>query len=236
MFLDSDDIFDEDLCEEVYYQSIRRKADVCLFGAQRLNMQTFETEPMNWVLRRNEIPKRNLFSARDVNERLFQITTGCPWSKMFRREFVSQNKLQFQNLQNTNDAYFVRMCLVLADRISTVDKSYVTYRYNEGNNIQSNKAKNPLAFYEAFKAIKLEMQKRGVYEQYERTYCNMVLTESLFNLRTMGNEDARKSIRDKLSEEGIDFFGILKHTVDYYSRPQEYCEIQKIYEQRSKNK
>lgn len=236
LFLDSDDIFDEDLCEEVYYQSIRKKTDICLFGAQRYNMQTFVTEPMNWVLRRNEIPKKNLFSSGDVSERLFQITTGCPWSKMYRREFVLQNKLQFQNLQNTNDAFFVRMCLVLADRISTVDKYFVIYRFNEGNNIQSNKAKNPLAFYEAFKAIKLEMQKRGVYEQFERTYCNMVLTESLFNLRTVGDEDAQESIREKLFEEGIEFFGVLNHTADYYDKPQEYCEMQKIYEQRSKNK
>ena len=133
LFLDADDLFDENMCNEVYYQCIRKKADVCLFGAKRIDMQTMKIEPMNWVLHEYELPAKNLFSSRDVSEKLFQITTGCPWSKMFKKEFVDAHKMEFQNLKNTNDAYFVRMCLALAERITTVKRKYVTYRYNEGS-------------------------------------------------------------------------------------------------------
>lgn len=235
LFLDSDDIFDKNLCNEVYYQSRQKKADVCLFGAQRLNMQTMHVEPMGWVLQKKLLQKKEVFSARDVGDRLYQITSGCPWSKMFRRQFVLENGIKFQNLSNTNDAFFVRMNLSLAERITTINIPYVTYRYNEGHNIQSNKVREPLAFYEAFKALKAELEKRGLFEVFEHTYCNMVLTESLFNLRTVGSEAAQEIIRQKLSEEGIDYFGIMNHTADYYSKPQEYYDMQKIYEKRSAN-
>ena len=225
LFLDSDDYFDESLCNEAYYQSVRKKADVCLFGAKRINMQTLEEQAMSWVLRSKEIPRKNLFSAKGINDKIFQITTGCPWSKMFRREFVLQTGLQFQNLPNTNDAFFVRMTMALADRITTLDRCFVTYRYNEGNNTQSNKAKSPLAFYEAFKAMKQELQNRGVYELYERSYCNMVLSESLFNLRTAGTEEARERVRELLLKEAFAFYGLDKHPESYFYDGDAYMEM-----------
>lgn len=231
LFLDSDDLFDKNLCGEVYYQAVRKKADVCLFGAKRLDMKTMKTEPMGWVLQRKLLPDKAVFSARDVGDRLYQITSGCPWSKMFSRQFVMDNGLRYQNLPNANDAFFVRMNLSLAERITVVDCPYVTYRYNEGHNIQSNKANAPLAFYEAFKAMKLELTKRGIFEVFERTYCNMVLSEILFNLRTVNDKDAQRSICKKMAEEGITYLGILDHTADYYGKPQDYREIQRIYEQ-----
>lgn len=228
LFLDSDDLFKENLCNEVYYQCIRKNADVCLFAAQRMDMQTMKKEPMGWVFRAAEVPKSNLFSGSDVADNIFQLASGCPWSKMFRREFVIEKGLEFQNLPNANDAYFVRMGMALADRITSMNKVYVTYRYNEGNNIQSNKSKAPTAFYEAYKAIKMELKARGVYEQYEQSFCNMALTESLANLHTVKTEEARKIIYNLLRDEAIDFFEFLKHDEEYYIRKQEYQEIKAI--------
>ena len=229
LFLDSDDIFDLNLCNEVYFQCIRKKADLCLYGAKRLNMQTFQTEPMGWVLRADKVPRSNLFSGKEVGEFLFQMTSGCPWSKMYRREFIINNGLKFQNLQNTNDAYFVRMSIALAERITTLKRCFVTYRYNEGNNIQSNKSKKPLEFYKAFKEIKLELQRRGIFEAFERTYCNMVMQESLFNLKTAGNEEAQEQIRELLKNEAVDFYELKKHPEEYYYANKDYLEIKQFF-------
>lgn len=230
LFLDSDDLFKDSLCNEVYYQCIRMNADVCLFAAQRMDMQTMKKEPMGWVFRAADIPQSNLFSGKDVSDKIFQLASGCPWSKMFRREYIMEKGLQFQNLPNANDAYFVRVGMALADRITSLNRVYVTYRYNEGNNIQSNKSKAPTAFYEAYKAIKLELQARGVYEQYEQSFCNMALTESLANLRTMKTEEAKETIYNLLRDEGIEFFEFLKHEESYYSKKQDYQEIKAIME------
>ena len=155
-------------------------------------MQKKEKEKMGWVLRENEIPG-SVFSAADVKDKIFQITTGCPWSKMFSREFVLKNHLTFQNLKNANDVFFVRTACAAADRITAVKgQVLVTYRYNEGQNIQSQKRKAPLEFYKAFRALKKELKKRNIYELVERSYVNMVLQESLFNLETAGSD--RKSV------------------------------------------
>ena len=228
LFLDADDIFNENLCNEVYYQCMRKNADICLFGSKRLNMQTMDTEPMKWVLREEEIPVKNLFSGYEMRDRLFQITTGCPWSKMFKKEFVETHQLKFQNLKNTNDAFFVRMGLVMAERITTVKKSFVTYRYNEGNNTQSRKARAPLAFYTAFKAMKEYMLEKGVYDAFEKTYCNMVLTESLFALRTVGTEAAEQQVKDLLIKEAVAFYGLLSHDESYFYNKNDFMFIKEL--------
>lgn len=228
LFLDADDIFNENLCNQAYYKCMKKKADVCLFGARRLNMQTLQTEPMNWVLQPTMIPVKQPFSGAELADKLFQITTGCPWSKMFRREFVLETGIQFQNLQNANDTYFVRTHMALAERIVTVNDAFVTYRFNSGTNIQANKARAPFAFYEAFKAIREELVRRGVFETFEQTYCNMVLKESLFNMKTTGDEAVKQSIKELLVTEAFDTFGVKEHGEDYYYNKAEYQEMKEL--------
>ncbi len=208
LFLDADDIFHERLCEETYYKAKYEMADIVLFEAWRLDMKTNRKEEMNWVLRMRYLPDVIPFSSRSVPGHIFQVTTACPWSKLFRAEFVRKQGLQFQNTKNANDVFFVRCALALAKRITVLEKRLITYRYNDGSNIQSGKAKAPLEFYKAFCALKKELEKRGVYRRVEKSYVNMALDESLFNMETAGSPEASKAVEQKLLEEGFAFFGI----------------------------
>ncbi|MDE6626978.1 MAG: glycosyltransferase [Lachnospiraceae bacterium] len=228
LFLDADDIFHEKLCEEAYYKAKYDMADIVLFQAYRYNVQTCEKEEMNWVLRDNLLTQRLPFSAKDTNGQIFQITTACPWSKMFRADFVKKQRLEFQNTKNANDVFFVRMALAVAGRITVVKKRLITYRFNDGSNTQSRKAEAPVEFYKAFKALKLELQKRGLYKAVERSYVNMVLTESLFNLRTAGSEDAGQTVKKLLLEEGFAFFELEKYAESYFYNKKDYKEYQTL--------
>lgn len=228
LFLDADDTFFPELCNLTYYQSKRNKAQVCLFPAERHDMQTGKFEPMGWVLRENEIPD-GVFSVNDIKDKIYQVTTGCPWSKLFSRKFVLDNNLQFQSLKNANDVLFVRTACVLADRITSVKgQPLVTYRYNDGDNTQSQKKKAPIEFYKAFKALKEQLKARGRFEMVEQSYVNMVLTESLFNLRTAGTEEARQIVKKTLLEEAFPFFELEKYDEGYFYNRNTYEEYQEL--------
>lgn len=228
LFLDADDIFQDRLCEQAYYKAKYDMADIVLFEAFRLNVQTQEKEEMNWVLRENLLPTRCPFSAKDTNHKIFQITTACPWSKMFRSDFVKKEGLQFQDTKNANDVFFVRSALALAKRITVLKKRLITYRYNDGTNTQSRKNKAPIEFYKAFKALKEDLIKRGIFKNVEQSYVNMVLSESLFNLRTAGTTEAENVVKRKLLEEGFDFFEIARYPEDYFYSKKEYQEYVKL--------
>ena len=228
LFLDADDIFHEKLCEEAYYKGKYEGADVVLFQAFRLNVQTHEKEEMNWVLRENLLPKYMPFSPKEVSKKLYQITTACPWSKMFKASFVKKTGLKFQNTKNANDVFFTRCALALAKKITVVKKRLITYRFNDGSNTQSRKNKAPIEFYKAFKAVKEELIKRGRYSMIEQSYVNMVLSESLFNLRTAGDEEAKETVRNLLVNEGFTFYELDKYDESYFYNNKEYKEYKQL--------
>ena len=230
LFLDADDIFNERLCEEAYYQAKYDMADIVLFEAYRLNMQTQEKEEMNWVLREKLLPKNFPFSVKDTNQKIYQITTACPWSKMFKGEFVKKQGLQFQNTKNANDVFFVRSALALAKRITVTKKRLITYRYNDGSNTQSRKSQAPVEFYKAFKALKEDLINRGIFKKVERSYVNMVLSESLFNLRTAGSREAQETVENLLLNEGFQFFELDKYDESYFYNKKEYREYKELIE------
>lgn len=222
LFLDADDIFNERLCELAYYKAKYDMADIVLFEAFRYNVQTQEKEEMNWVLRENMLPKRLPFSAKNTEGKIYQLTTACPWSKMFRAEFVKKQGLQFQNTKNSNDVFFVRSALAVAKRITVLKKRLITYRFNDGDNMQSRKSEAPIEFFKAFKALKEALIERGIFEKVERSYVNMVLSESLFNLKTAGSDEARHIVYDTLVNEAFPFFELEKYEASYFYNTKEY--------------
>ncbi|EET60574.1 hypothetical protein BRYFOR_07392 [Marvinbryantia formatexigens DSM 14469] len=230
LFLDCDDLFDKNMCRELYRAAEKHDAQVVLFGAQRMDMMNNRTERMGWVLRSSELPKDAVFSGQEIADRLFQITSNCPWSKMFRRDFILENGLEFQSTRHCNDAYFVRMAMALAERMTMVDQIFTTYRFNMGASTQGVKHEAPLEFYKAFSAVKEALTEKGLFALYKKSFVNWTLTESLFNYRTMKTAEAKAAIKEKMLTEGFDYFGITECSPEDIYNPQlyeEYLEFRK---------
>lgn len=218
LFLDADDYFNPKLCDQAYYQARSKRAQICLFKADRVDMSSGRTEQMNWVLCEEDIPKK-VFSAMDVSEKIFQITSSCPWSKLIEHKFIKENQLQFQNTKNANDVLFVRTACALSERITCVrDKALVTYRVNNDMSIQGNKSTAPLEFYKALKALKTELIKINKYSCFEKSFINMLLGDCLYNYKTAGSDDSRRVIQKALVEEIFPYFELEKYQKsDFYS-------------------
>lgn len=204
LFLDSDDYFDKHMCEKAYYHACKYKAQIVMFGAQRRDMQTGKMQKMTWVLRSEELPKDKAFRGRDISERIFQVTSNAAWTKLYEKEYIIKQGLEFQNIKHTNDAYFTRSAMAMADRVAVLDEVLLTYRYNDGDNTQSIKHLEPLEFYKAFKAVKEKLEAEKLFDVYRISYINWVLTESLFNYDTMKTEEAKETIKKKLLPDGFD--------------------------------
>ena len=228
LFLDADDIFYNNLCFDAYKKAKIDDADICFMGAERINMRTNKTEYMGWVLRSCLLPEKTPFQKEEIGDQYFQMVTGCPWSKLFKRTFIMKHQIKFQNLKNSNDIFFVRTAMALANRLTYVDKILITYRFAEGNNTQSIKHKNPLEFYKAYQALKEKLIEENLYESLEKSFVNMTLDDFMFNYRTTNSAEAKKAIVDKLKNEGIDFFDFNKYSWEFYNNKENVKEFQEI--------
>lgn len=228
MFLDSDDFFSADLAKETYYAAKLRRADVVIFGAQHFDNATKSFKNAPWLFRGEFAPQKQPFSYRDCPNLLYQITTAAPWTKLFRREFVLRSGLQFQALRNSNDVYFTFSALAMAERIVTVQETLVSYRVGMANNLQATKSKNPLCFYEAYKALHDKLEETGRLDVLRQSYVNVVLAGCLYNLQTAKDPDTKQLVYDALKNEAFDVLELTGHEKQFYYNSANYNELCEI--------
>lgn len=209
IFLDSDDIFEPSLLEKTWKKAKKTQADVVLFGADRYDDRTKKAEDAPRYLWRKLIPEKEVFSRRDMNGRLFGLTVTTPWTKLFRREFILEKEISFQNLPNSNDVFFVLIALAEAERISIVREDLVSYRVCREGSIQDQKDRDPLCFLKAYEDTYDELNRRGLYGEVRQGFADLVLSGCVFNLNTVRSGDARQTIMHALCSGRFLRMGIL---------------------------
>lgn len=228
IFLDSDDFFSEDLTKSAYYMAKLHEADMVLYSAQHYNNVTGEYKEAKWLLNSYVAPRKQPFNCHDCPDDIYRITTPCPWTKMFRRQFLLDTGLQFQALRNSNDIFVTYSALAMAKRIVTLDKKLVNYRVGLTNNLQSTKKKNPFCFYEAYRAWHDKLVELGVLEELRRSYVNLALSGCMYNLRTQKDSDAKRVVFDRLQSEILEVLEVTGHEPSYYNSKKDYQDMQLI--------
>lgn len=227
LFLDADDFFAETLAQDAYAAAVSKDADIVLFNAQCFDDQSGEFK-QGWFLNTGLIPDKQPFSLEDCTDHFYQITTAVPWTKMFRRQFLLDTKLQFQTLRHTNDFFFVFAALAMAKRIVTLDQILVNYRIGQKTNLQSTKNRSPLCFYAAYQALHDKLDALGLLPTLHRSYANQVLGGCLYNLRSMNDPDSQKEVFDKLREENFDRLDIPDRDISFFYIEANYYEMRLV--------
>lgn len=220
LFLDADDFFADTLAEEIARKGKRTNADVILFGAKRYDNLTGKTEHVPRYLWRKILPAQEVFSRKTMEGELFTLTTPAPWNKSFRREYIIEQNLRFQNLPNSNDVYFTLTALGAAERVAAVREDLVYYRVNHSGSLQNRKDQNPLCFLEAYESVYKELTGRGIYKELEIGFCNMVASGCVYNLRTLHSEQVRQRVIDELCSDRFLDMHLLEHADKEYDMPE----------------
>lgn len=187
IFLDSDDLFEPNLLEEMHKSITQYDCDISVCSARSYNHVTHEYKPMPWVCKTKFIPEDIVFAKndKDKNRYIYCFTTPAPWNKMYKRTFIEKNNLWYQNTKNSNDMFFTLMALSLADKIVINSKELVNYRVNNSKSLQATKDQDFYSFYDALSKLKLGLMERGVYAMVEVQFINFALDCCLYNLNTM---------------------------------------------------
>ena len=190
IFLDSDDLFEPNLLEEMHKSITKYDCDICVCAVKSYDHVTHEYKPMPWKCKTKFIPENIVFSKndKDKNPYIYCFTTPAPWNKIFKRSFIQDNNLLFQNTRSANDMFFVLMALSLAERIVINAKELINYRINNSKSLQATQDKDFYAFYEATYKLKLGLISKEVYDIVKDPFINFSLDSCLYNLSTMKTE------------------------------------------------
>ena len=206
IFLDGDDVFDEQLLEKASAAMEEHRAELVLFEAM-YHVPSEEMHRKRHIQRSQEFKHKYCetpFSFYDFTPEEFPNWSDVPWDKMYSRDLIADNKLEFQDLPSANDIYFAKMAMFCARRIIWLnDSSVLVYarEHAEASRISLNR--NPVCAYLALKKLVLELQKRNMPEEMS-DYIYYTVQSRLFYLFSVEQaEERKKGFYQFLHDEGI---------------------------------
>lgn len=224
-FLDSDDFFELNLLEEAYNKCKKDNADIGIYKVYKYDNITKKDEFAHWAFVKEQLPSKIPFSYKDIPDYIFNTFQNWPWNKMFKKTFIDNNNLKFQKLLKTNDLLFTCSALILAQKITLIDKILVHYRTNTGISTQQTNDESPFDFYIAFLELKNFLIKNGCYNNVERSFLNSALNGSIYNLKSLKNYSSFVLLYKKIKEEIIFKLGFDKKNEAYFYNKKNYLEL-----------
>lgn len=219
-FLDADDYFRPDMLQKAYECAEEERADVVVFGGEQFRGDINNLEPFSALLREDMLPStaKNGFENEIKMENIMNFTNPAPWNKLFRRDFILKQHLQFQDYKRFNDAYFVVMALVLAQKIGIVHENLICYRTGNGNSLQGSNDEVPTQFADVFSDIQNKLVELNLYEQVEKSFRRISLSTCIYTLESLRNIDAFEKLYLRLQRELFGKFNIIgSEKSDYYN-------------------
>lgn len=129
MFIDSDDFFENNSCEVLYNEIKSKNADYVIGNYIHT---TYEGKKWDNPLFDLNIYNNFKLSITDYKKSFF-VMNSVVWNKIFKREFIEQNKLRFVPGAFAEDAIFSTYCYVHTDKAYYINNIVYNYRQNQAN-------------------------------------------------------------------------------------------------------
>lgn len=215
IFLDSDDWFAPDFLEQMLQRAREAGADVTICRAVEFDTNSGRELPSEWMLKKQCLPGK-VFAPKEIAKHIFQFTYGWPWDKLYRTEFVRGTGLSYPALPNSEDLVFVFQGLALAKRIAVLDDALVHHRVNRMTSVSNSRRFNPMAPYQALTLLWEDLEQRGVYPEFERSFLNWAMEFLIWNAANMGDGQAQRTYYRKLKREWLPRMSFDTHPAAYY--------------------
>lgn len=222
VFLDGDDVFEEELLEKAGGAIEKYQADIVLFEYLHVPSETIYTKKT--VERPEDFREKycqRTFSMEDFKPRRFLWWSASPCNRMLRRSFLEENGLKFQNLASSNDVYFAQMCLFCARKIICLDdRRVMVYARDHAQPQRISNRRNPMCSYDAMENLCRELKKRGMIGKYAPYLYLRLPAYLLYVMSIEKDEERKKNFYDFLHREGIR--RCVEYGKEYYRQIDEY--------------
>ena len=210
IFLDSDDFFEPCMLEKAYLAAEQSGAQIVAFDFFEYDDVTKQVS--EYKLLSNKY-KGGLLKS-ETREKFITELKGVPWNKLILREFIENEHLEYQALRNTNDEFFNKMAVILADRIYYLKMPLVYYRKNNNQSLRGSREKDLTCGISCAVALRREIKKRGITASSAITICDNISKCVLYlALDTKFDYENAKSTY-KFAKENL-IHGLFENKEDY---------------------
>lgn len=185
--LDSDDIFDLDMLNEMYSKAKMHDADIVVCPYRNIG----EKKDVNRGMYIQEnIHSKDFFSNIELRNEIFQLSSPAAWNKLFKLDHVNSYKIRFQNLKTCNDLFFSYFSLATAEKISILNSSFVSYRFNSGGGISRTRGENYQNIFLALGKLKHSLIELGLYDDFLFSFVKRSISSINYECSHIYSEDS----------------------------------------------
>lgn len=234
LFWDADDLMELHAVESLVQKMEEDNADICVCNADQYDTERDQFIKKDQYLQLNKIKESIPFSIESNPQYIFNFTVNVPWNKMFRRDFVNENHIEFQSIPRANDQYFVMNCLALAKRITILNDVLIHYRINQKNNLTTQISKTPICTYEALITTKERLEALQIFSDNRvlQSFSNRCINALIYSLNIQTNTQSYCQLYEFYKEEGFNKLGIKDYGEEYFYNILEY-KIYKLMQENS---
>lgn len=205
IFLDSDDIFEEEMLETVYEAAERNNTDIIMFDYQK--MDSMHIREKKYVYHGTEYINEycnSVFSVENYKPCEFILWATSPCNKLFKKQFILESNINFQSLSCSNDVYFVNMALMLSERTMMLnDKRNMIYVREHDTTTRISSHRDPMCSFYAYNHILDELISRGKLESLYLHFYYKAFFAFRHILLTHRNVEEKINFYKFLQREGI---------------------------------
>lgn len=223
-FFDPDDYAATTMLEKLVGRADATNADVVLAGRWTLDDATGRISEFVWPFPRLTA-LGDTFPPEAAKTLVTDVGTA-PWNKLFRRSFIVDVKIRFQEVRRANDVAFVCTALYAASRLAVASVSEYVFRRGRAGSLQSQKDKDLTAFAVAFRQLRVELEARGLFEKFGRQYRNLVLAHCFYNLLGYPVVEAFLSLYGELHGHLLADLGLAGRPKADFDNPTHYRYLQ----------
>ena len=166
LFIDSDDFVEKNMVRDLYEEAVAGDCDIVVCNAWKYDNRT-GTEYEVGYIREDLIDPGKIISWRDYPEYIFNVCNPAAWNKIYRKSFLVDNGLEFEEVRRSEDLYFFCAAFASAERIGFVRRPLYHYRVGLTGNLQSAFGANILCEYESLKQVRRRLREMGLYEELD---------------------------------------------------------------------
>lgn len=228
IFLDSDDIFKKTMLEELYIKIKENDSDAVICNSQNFEKKKWRKKfyEKNYLINDNII-KQKTFSSLDIEKDFFNLFIWWPWDKLFKRKYIENLGIEYQNLKSSEDLFFVAASVIAAKKISYLDKILINHRIGIKNSVSNSRQKSWDNFYYALKKLKKFIKEKGLYKRFKQDFINYVASFSVWQLENI-NGISFELLYKKIKNEWWNEFEVTKYEKNYFYNQYLYKNIKFI--------
>ncbi len=180
-FVDPDDWLENSTFEKAYNLAIENNANVVQFNYLEYNdiSKTFKKIDFSERLKKQyklDILKSNIYSKDDFKEGLFYNLDLHVWNRIYKRDFIISNQIEFAHTRNGEDHLFVNGVLLLSDNIHFLNEYLYIYRTREGSIVNTKTFMNGVYAFEDINCFKKFLESKNLFQKYEKDFYDYSMT------------------------------------------------------------